>query len=207
MNSEVIQRSDEWFLARRGRFTASSVKNILMAPSTKGYQDEVKRVVFERITGLSPDSFESEWMTRGKEMESEAINHYQATTFNVVEPCGFFTYEEWMGASPDGLIGEDGLIEVKCPKYSTMIDYLLSGKVPKDYYAQIQMQLLCTGRKWCDFVAYHPGLRLLIISVERDEAFISHMIETVSDAVDKVISMLNRLDSQTDIKRDKRLFE
>jgi len=193
MNSENTQRTDEWYLARMGRFTASTVKNILMAPSTKGYQDEIKRVAFERLTNTSPDSFESEWMTRGKELEQEAINHYQATTFSIVEPCGFFPFGEWMGASPDGLVGDDGLVEVKCPKYNTMIDYLLDGKVPKDYYTQMQMQMLCTDRKWCDFVAYHPGLRLLIIRVERDQEFIDNMTEQVNAATTKVIEILNKL--------------
>ena len=193
MSLENTQRTDEWYLARKGRFTASSIKNLLMAPSTKGYQDEVKRVVFERFTGLNIESFESEWMTRGKELEAEAINMYQATTFNVVEPCGFFPSGEWMGASPDGLIGDDGLLEVKCPKWNTMIDYILEKKVPKDYYIQIQTQMICTGRTWCDFVAYHPGMELLIIRVEADEAMQKSLIDAVDVAVEKVIQTLNKL--------------
>ena len=164
-----------------------------MTPSTAGYQNEVKRVAFERFTGLNIESFESEWMTRGKELEAEAINMYQATTFNVVESCGFFPFGEWMGASPDGLIGEDGLLEVKCPKWNTMIDYLIDKKVPKDYNIQIQTQMICTGRTWCDFVAYHPGMELLIVRVEPDLELQKQLTDAVDEAVKKVILTLNKL--------------
>ena len=83
------------------------------------------------------------------------------------------------GASPDGLIGEDGLIEIKCPIASTMCGYLLENKLPTEYFPQIQGQLFITGRKWCDFVAYYPGLRPLILRVVRDEVFIGKLASSL----------------------------
>ena len=140
---KVEQNTDEWLNMRLGRFTASTIKNLLMKVTTKGYQDEIKRVAFEIVTGTQAETFSNEWMQRGHDLEDEARNMYQAETFNVVEEGGFFTYGDYMGASPDGLIGKDGLVEIKCPKYNTMIDYLMDGKVPNLYYTQIQTQLLC----------------------------------------------------------------
>ena len=183
---KVEQNTDEWLNMRIGRFTASTVKNLLMKVTTKGYQDEIKRVAFEIVTGTQPETFSNEWMQRGHDLEDEARNMYQAETFNVVEEGGFFTYGDYMGASPDGLIGKDGLVEIKCPKYNTMIDYLMDGKVPNLYYTQIQTQLLCSGREWCDFVAYHPGLKLMIERVNIDKEYCDTLIKNVEEAVKQV---------------------
>lgn len=190
---KVEQGSPEWFDLRLGRFTASTVKNLLMAHSTAGYQNEIKRAAFEIVTGLRAESFESEWMTRGKEMEQEAREIYQATTFNVVQESGFFTYGDHMGASPDGLIGDDGILEVKCPKYNTMIDYLISGTIPSIYESQIQAQLICTGREWCDFVAYHPGMRTLIVRVGIDVDLRKRILTAVDGAIDKLNEIIKQI--------------
>lgn len=194
MNSKSIhhrveQATEEWYNLRMGRFTASSIDNLLMKPSTKGYQDEIKRAAFERLYGVRPDSFEGQWMTRGKELEEDARRTYQATTFTPVVSAGFFTLGDWMGASPDGLIGDAGTAEIKCVKYNTYIDYVLGGEVPNTYIPQIQMQLLCTDRQWCDFVAYHPGAPLFIKRIARDEV----MIQNIIIAVDVAATTVNQL--------------
>ena len=187
---KIEQGSEEWLSLRAGRFTSSNIKELLMDPNTKGYQDAIKRVAFEIITGNRvDDGFKSEWMTRGNELEAEARMNYEATTFNVVTPGGFFLYGDHQGSSPDGLISEDALLEIKCPKYNTMVDYLIDKEVPKIYIPQIQHQLSCTGRDWCDFMAYHPGIRPLIIRVERDEV----MIENINMAVEAAIVRVNDL--------------
>ena len=190
---KIEQNTEEWLQMRMGRFTASSISNLLMKPNLKGYQDEIKRVAFERLYNVRPDNFESQWMTRGKELEEEARNEYQAGTFTVISPAGFFTFGEWMGASPDGLIGGDGLAEIKCVKYNTFIDYMVGGGVPSAYIPQIQCQLLCTDRQWCDFIAYHPGVPQFVIRIERDEEIIQEIIIAVDKAVAEVNSLINKI--------------
>jgi len=167
---QVEQGTEAWLQLRAGRFTASQIKNILMAQTTKGYQDEIKRVAFELYARQRvEDVFQSSYMKRGKELEPEARRIYEATTFNIVKEAGFFAFGEYLGASPDGLIGDSGLIEIKCPKYNTIIDCLIEKKVPRDYDIQMQTQMLCTDRVWCDFVVYYPGLEPSIIRVEKCE--------------------------------------
>lgn len=189
----VEQSSEEWFGLRMRRFTASSVDSILGKPSNKGYQDEIKRVAFETLYGVRPDGFESSWMTRGKELEAEARDMYQASRFTVVETAGFFTYGDSMGASPDGLVGDDGTVEIKCVKYNTFIDYMLADRVPPEYIPQIQMQLLCTDRQWCDFVAYHPGVPLFIKRAERDEVMIQNIIVAVDVAMASAKELITKI--------------
>ena len=195
VHHKVDQGTEEWYRLRMCRFTASSVDNQLGKASNKGYQDEIKRVAFETLYGVRPDSFEGSWMTRGKEIEADARNMYQASNFTVVETAGFFTYGDYMGASPDGLVGEDGIIEIKCVKFNTFIDYVLADRVPPEYVPQIQMQLLCTDRQWCDFVAYHPGVPLFIRRAERDEAMIQNIIVAVDVAMASAKELITKLKS------------
>ena len=193
IHHKVEQGTYEWFELRKKRFTASSIDSLLGKTTNKGYQDEIKRVAFEMLYGVRPDSFESSWMTRGKELEAEARDAYQATTFTVVETCGFFTYGDNIGASPDGLIGDDGTVEIKCVKYNTFIDYVIADRVPPEYVPQIQTQLLCTDRQWCDFIAYHPGVPLFIKRIERDEEFIQNIIVAVDVAMASAKELITKI--------------
>jgi putative phage-type endonuclease len=177
---EIDQNSEEWLSLRQGKFTASS----FAAKTTAQYKKAIRKVVFERLTGESPESFKNEWMDRGHELEQAAKEAYELYSFNTVKDGGFFEVNEWIGASPDGLIEDDGQIEIKSPAYNTFIDYILSGKVPTEYTYQIQGQLLVTGRKWSDFVAYHPKLPLIVIRVYPDEA----IIQAINTALETAIS-------------------
>ena len=190
----IQQNNEQWYNLRAGRFTASSIKNLLMKESTKGYQDEIKRVAVERTTGIPVEGgFQSFFMARGKTLEEYARRYYEAETFQVVSEGGFWTYGLDMGASPDGLVGDKGLIEIKCVKYNTMVDYLLGGKVPTDYYKQIQHQLLVTDREWCDFVGYYPGLRLMIKRVYPDHEMQGDILEAVKEAIVKVNEIIPQI--------------
>lgn len=164
-----------------------------MKPSTKGYQDEIKRVAFERITNTSPDRFYGMWMERGHAVEPEARMMYEAETFNVVKDGGFFALGDYLGASPDGLVGDDGLLEIKCPKFNTMIDYLIDKEVPREYYVQIQTQLLCSGKQWCDFMAYHPSMRTLIKKVYPDNQMFGTIIQVVEEAIPLVEQLIEKI--------------
>jgi len=190
---DIEQGTQEWLDLRRGKFTASTFKDLFMKETTQGYQDAIYKVAFERMTNESPESFTSNWMERGTKLEPEAKEWYELETYNKVHNGGFFEYNDWIGASPDGLIGDGGLIEIKCPKFSTIMDYLLRKELPKTYFYQVHGQLLVTGRKWCDFVAYHPKFKNLIIRVERDKKIDAEILDKLFKAIKEVEQIINKL--------------
>lgn len=169
---DVIQGSDEWHSLRSGKFTSSIFKDLFMKETTAGYEKAIYKVVFERLSGQKiEEGFQSGYMKRGLELETEALEAYSLITFNKVTNGGFFELNEWIGASPDGLIGEEGQVQCKCPAFNTMINYLLKKELPYEYHYQVHGELLVTGRKWCDFLAYHPSLEAVIIRIDRDKKY------------------------------------
>lgn len=181
---EVEQNTDEWMKVRGGKFTASTFSDLFAKPSTATYRNAVNKVVFERLTGEIPESFSNKWMERGKELEPQAIEAYELSTFNKVQRVGFVEYSDWIGCSPDGLIGADGMIQVKCPASSTLIEYIMDNEVPRDYMIQIQGELWITERKWSIFYVYHPKLKPLSIRVERDEKLILEIRKNIETAIE-----------------------
>lgn len=184
---DCIQGSDEWFAARLGIPTASNFGKIITSlgkPSTSKvkYADQL---LADWLAGKPIDAIEtSYWMNRGTELEQQARDDYTFKTDNEVEPIGFayLDVKEQVGASPDGLIGDDGIQEIKCPKGSTLVGYY--GKpCPAKYYPQVQGELWVTGREWCDFYAWHPELMPYLIRVKRDESYIKLMAEEVEKFV------------------------
>ena len=184
----IVQGTDEWFAARRGKVTASRVADLMartktgFAASRENYKAEL---LLEILTGTTAVGFVSEAMKWGTEKEPEARAKYSETIFEPVTEIGFVDHPDILGAgcSPDGLVGDDGLIEIKCPNTATFIDIFLSDNIPQKWQTQIQMQLDTTGRQWCDFVCYDPrmpeGAQLYVKRVERDEMFISTMREMI----------------------------
>lgn len=177
------QRTDEWFKARLGRATASRFKDIMLtiksgeAAGRKNYRAEL---VAERLTGVKDETWTSSAMQWGIDNEPLARLRYELLTENIVEECGFFTHESLMaGASPDGLIGEDGLLEIKCPNTATHIETLKSQELPYQYYWQVMGQMWITGREWCDFVSFDPRMpknaQIFIKTVERDTVAIERL--------------------------------
>ena len=144
------------------------------------YKYKVK-LVAERLTQTAGESFTNAAMEWGIEQEQFACIEYEASRNVFVERTGFWLHPtiSWIGVSPDRLVGDEGLIEVKCPNTTTHLGYLFENKIPADYYKQIQCQLWVTGRQWCDFVSYDPRLpkrnQLLIVRTERDESLIKEM--------------------------------
>jgi len=189
---DVTQGTPEWDAVRLGKFTASKFSDLFMKPELKGYQGLINQVVFERLTGEKPESFSSAWMDRGKELESQARHSYELQTFRKVQQVGFVEMDEWAGCSPDGFVGTEGTVEIKCPKWSTLIDYHLTGKIPTEYYWQIQGGLYITGRAWCDFYVWHPKLKPLLTRVEP----VLGSFEMLKIQLDKAIDM-----AKTRIKR------
>lgn len=160
---EFEQRTPEWFSARLGCVTASRAADV-MAKTKTGYsasrETYMAQLITERLTNTRADGFTSAAMMHGVDTEPQARMAYEFMTGETVEETGFVLHPsiQGFGASPDGLVGSDGLIEIKCPNSATHIDTLLAEKVPAKYITQMQVQMMCTGREWCDFVSFDPRL-------------------------------------------------
>lgn len=189
---EIKQGSPEWLALRAGRVTASKIANVLMAKTTAGYKNYMADLIVERLTGAKTESFTNAAMQWGVDQEPLARAEYEIKTGNFVDQVTFVEHPsiEMFGCSPDGLIGEDGLVEIKCPNTATHIDYVMADKVPSNYVPQMQCQLAVTGRKWCDFVSFDPrlpdGLSMFIVRVERDDEYIEKMEKEVRKFLDEV---------------------
>ena len=189
---DIEQGSEQWFELRLGKFTSSTFKNLFAKPTTIAYQKEINQVVFERLTGKVPESFSNDYMQRGKELEPIAREAYETETFNVVKNGGFFG-DKWVGSSPDGLVDDDGLVEIKCPAFNTMIEYLMKQKLPSEYFYQVHGQMYVCERCWCDFIAFHPDLPIMILRIERDEKVIEELKSTITIAISEVERKLEKL--------------
>jgi putative phage-type endonuclease len=186
MNStEIIQGTPEWHQARLGCLTASRANDACAAESTAAYQNYLWQLVAERETGQAEESYSNADMQRGTDMEPIARAAYEAHTGTFVTQTGFWLHPEikHFGASPDGLVGDEGLIEIKCPRTSTHLRYLSEGKVPTKYKRQMICQLLCTRRKWVDFVSFDDRVReskrLFIVRYTPTEKEITELSESI----------------------------
>lgn len=158
------QGSLEWKAARAGVLTASRSDDAIgltqKGKPTAGCELLLNELIVERLTGLPTDFFVTRDMQWGIDSEPFARAYYEELTGNIVETCGLFLHDEieYLGASPDGLIGKNGTLEIKCPKSETHISYLRGGVVPEKYKPQMLCQLVVTGREWCDFLSYDSRL-------------------------------------------------
>ena len=193
---KIQQNSEDWGRLRLGKFTASSFKDLFMGKSTAGYEKAIYTPVHERLTGSSPERFYGEYMKRGHELEPYTIEEYEIETFDKVEDGGFWALGDWIGASPDGLVRDDGLLEGKAPAYNTFMKYLLKGELPKEYYWQVHGQMYVTDRNWVDFVAYHPDYKLTILRINRDEKIENELIEKLNESIEKAQELLTKLEAK-----------
>ena len=160
-----LQRTAEWFRDRTGCLTASRFADVLArkrdGTPTKAYFDLIDTIVAERITGDSIGIGDAPALVWGRDHEAEARETYEAETGRFVDLVGFIPHPDipYLGASPDGLVDDDGLVEIKCP-FSTVVHLkrIRAGVVPPEYVPQMLLQCICTGRKWVDFVDYDPRL-------------------------------------------------
>jgi putative phage-type endonuclease len=182
--SEIIQGSDEWKALRLGKVTASRVADVV-AKTKSGYSasraNYMAQLIAERLTNTVADAYTNAAMQHGTETEPEARAAYEFYQGVAVKEVAFVPHPkiDQAGCSPDGLVDEDGLVEIKAPQTATHLETLLGQAVPGKYITQIQFQLACTGRKWADFVSYDPrmpeNMRLFIKRVERDDAKIKEL--------------------------------
>lgn len=172
----VQQGSIEWQGFRAGIPTASNFDKIITTEGkpSKQRQKYMFTLAAERITGIKEETYQNGAMQRGIQLEEEARRMYELISGYSVDQVGICYHDEkkLYGCSPDGLIGKDGLIEIKCPTAAVHVSYLLDNKLPSDYFQQVHGQLFITGRKWCDFFSYYPGLKPLLIRVKPEKSFL-----------------------------------
>lgn len=197
-----LQRTPEWFQARLGKVTASRISDVMARTKTgwgAGRKNYMAELVAERLTGTRAEGFVNAAMQWGTDMEPEARAAYEFYRDATVIEAGFELHPTIpdSGASPDGLVGDDGLIEIKCPGTAQHIETLLGGTVAEKYVLQMQWQMACTGRQWCDFISYDPRLpesmRMFCDRLKRDDDLIATMEKAVVDFLAELDRTVNSL--------------
>ena len=196
------QRTAEWFQARLGKVTASRVADVIAKTKT-GYsasrENYMAQLVVERLTNTQAESFTNAAMQWGTDQEPFARAAYELKMNVMVDETGLVDHPTipMAGASPDGLVGEDGLVEIKCPNTATHIDTLLTQTVPAKYITQMQFQMACTGRQWCDFVSFDPRMpqkaQIFIKRVLRDDSFIKEIESEIKKFLAEVSAKVDQL--------------
>lgn len=198
MTADIIQGSPEWFAIRCGKVTASRVADVVARTKTgwgASRANYMAELVAERLTGTRQEGYSNAAMQWGTDMEPEARRTYEFYRDVDVVQAGFIVHPriETSGASPDGLVEPSGLVEIKSPNTATHIDTLLAATVPAKYVTQMQWQMACTGRQWCDFVSFDPrmpeAMRLFVKRVQRDD-------EAIAELEKHVVAFLEELDAK-----------
>jgi putative phage-type endonuclease len=195
----IEQGSPEWFAQRLGKLTASRMADAAMKKETAGRRNYLAQLVAERLTGEAGESFTNAAMQWGIDNEPLARAEYEILRGIDVEQIAFVDHPgiEWCGASPDGLVEDRGLVEIKCPNTATHIDYMLGQKPPARYVPQMLLQLACTGRDWCDFVSYDPrlpdGYRLFVVRFEPSAAELQTTEAAAVEFLQDVAETIKRL--------------
>lgn len=196
------QRTPEWLAARLGKVTASRVADV-MAKTKSGYsasrQNYMAQLICERLTGKQAESFSNAAMQRGTELEPIARSEYEIRNDVMVFETGLVIHPdiEYFGASPDGLVGDAGLVEIKCPNTWTHIETIKTGEPKREYIIQMQSQMACTGRQWCDFVSFDDRLpehlAYFETRIHRDDEFIGQMLAEISIFLDELESTIQQI--------------
>jgi len=197
---QCVQGSEEWFAARLNKVTASHFADVMAkgrgGASSKTREQYMMKLLAERVSGRREESYQNKWMEEGAEKEPDARDWYE-WLYNEVEQVGFVEMTDDVGCSPDGLVGDDGMLEIKCPKLTTHLDYILKGVLPSTYKPQVQGQLWVCERQWCDFASYHPDYDehpLFVVRVERDDTYISLLSAAVATFLTDLTELEKRLE-------------
>ena len=171
------QGSDEWYAVKLGKVSASHFSEVLAKGAGKTKTAYLFRLLGERLSGDAYEAYSNKTMDRGIEVESEARTYYEAL-YDVVEQVGFVQLNDDVGCSPDGLVGNDGLLEIKSPQPNTHLTYIYNDRLPPVYKPQAQGNLWIAERKWCDFISFDPRVKARPFwkhRVFRDESFIKEL--------------------------------
>lgn len=203
--TEIIQGSQEWHQIRMGKVTASRIADVCTRTKTgfgAGRKNYMAELVAERLTGTRAEAFTNAAMQWGTDQEPDARSAYQFHANRRVMQIGFVDHPSIAetGASPDGLVGDDGLVEIKCPNTATHIETLLGATIPEKYVLQMQWQMACTKRAWCDFASFDPRLpesmRLFVKRLDRDDTLIAAVEKDVVDFLNELRLTVHRLRSK-----------
>lgn len=201
----IEQGTPEWHELRRGKVTASRVADILAKTKTgpsASRQNYLIELALQRTTKTIEPSYTNAAMEWGTQTEPQARVAYEVETGNFVDQVPFIDHPaiKGFGCSPDGLVGNEGLIEIKCPNSATHWEYFKSKEPPKKYWIQMQAQMAVTGRKWCDFVSFDPRMpnrsQLLIVCVARDYEFITYMNAEIQQFLSEVEVEVKLMENQ-----------
>ena len=191
----VQQGTPEWHQLRAGKVTASRVADILAKTKTgpsASRQNYLIELAIQRTTGIIAESYSNAAMEWGTQTEPQARVAYEVNTNNFVDQVAFIDHPNiaWFGCSPDGLVSDRGLVEIKCPNSATHWEYFKSKEPPKKYFIQMQAQMAVTGRDWCDFISFDPRMpdrsQLLIVNVPKDPEFILFMETEIKQFLSEV---------------------
>lgn len=172
---DIEQQSEAWHQVRCGRITSIRFKNLVSKETTDSYKDLLTNIACEIITGQMEEIYTNALMEKGIETEPEARKEYESVFGIEVKQAGFIIpdeenkYHEWIGISPDGLLPDNGILEIKCPLMRTHFEYIEANKLPSEYRYQVQGQLFVTGFDYCDFMSYVENMKLFVIRVYPDK--------------------------------------
>jgi len=201
--TDIIQGSEAWKKLRLSKITASRMKDVLSkgrgTATSKTAETYMFELIAEHLTGESKAFFENDAMRWGTETEDQARAMYEVNEDVIVQEVAFIEMNDYVGVSPDGLIGDDGMLEIKCPNTTTQLKRALTDNYSKDYHAQIQMQLWVSGRDWCDFLSFDPRLDCaagyLLQRVGRNNDFIEDMNAKTNLFIAKMVNLIAKLEN------------
>lgn len=203
---DVKQGSPEWMALRCGVPTASNFDKILTPgrKASRSAEPYMFTLLGERMMGHPEDDFKSSWMQRGSEVEGDAINFYELQKDVAVTPVGFISNDaKTWGASPDALVGDEGQLEIKCPKAGTHVSYMMeTGGAYEEYRVQVQGQLWVANRQWCDVVSFHPEMSMALTRIVRDDDFIADLSRAVAAFSARLEAMSLDLIERGDLRPD-----
>jgi len=204
---DTSQGSDYWKEQRRGKLTGSKFDTLMKTGRKKDdrFSKQAMNYIYEKVAEVITEStheVSSSAMAWGSDHEYQAIEKYMEIKNVVVDPCGFIEFNSISGSSPDGLVGEHGCVEVKCPfNPANHAKVLLTNEVPEDYIFQVQGHMMVTGRKWCDFISFDPrvqdeALAIVIIRVPRDEELIKVLKDRIKEAEELIKKLIKQLQNE-----------
>lgn len=197
--TDCEQGSEAWHALRYGWTTASKFKDVMAKGQGKTRKSYMLQLAAEAITDMRVESYTNEFMEWGTETEPQARAMYELKSGNDTGQVAFIKLDEKnkIGCSPDSTIGDDGLLEIKCPKTSTQIETYLSGKMPTSHRAQVQGQLWVSGRQWCDFVSFDPRINgdssYFCVRVDRDQTYIDELSVACFEFTKELKAMIQTL--------------
>jgi putative phage-type endonuclease len=191
------QGSELWYQARCGRVTSTRFKNLVSKDTTDSYRDLITNIACELITGKQEESYSNAMMEYGIETEPIAREKYEELFETKVQQIGFMIpdedhrYHDWIGISPDGVLADSGLLEIKCPLARTHFEYIERNVLPSEYRYQVQGQLFVSGAPYCDFMSFVPGMKPFIIRVQPDQELFTEFEKRLDVLIVQVLEKIN----------------